>query len=162
MTPKCIFSALNALFHTCGSNTSLLGISAWPGISKKHLKINMSKTEFLIPYPNNKRIISFYTCLNTSLNKYTIIYSFTQAKNLCHSWLNLPYSPLPIDHQVLLFCFKKHVSTLPITLYLHGHYPTPRHYYLLPLLFGGPPELPVSTVVEGLPFHLATRMNFQE
>lgn len=68
VTPKWIFPSLNALFQTCGSNTSLLGISTWPGISKRHFKINMSKTEFLIPCPDNKRIHPFLPPAS-SLNK---------------------------------------------------------------------------------------------
>lgn len=59
VTPKWIFLALNAPFQTRGSNTSLLGISTWPGISKRHLKINTPTTEFLIPCPENKRIHQF-------------------------------------------------------------------------------------------------------
>lgn len=56
VTPKWISLALNALFQTHGSNTSLLCISTWLGISKRHLKINKPKTEFLISCPDTKRI----------------------------------------------------------------------------------------------------------
>lgn len=62
VTPKWIFPAVMLSFRlVCGSNTFLLGINPWPGISKKHLNINMSRTEGLIPCPDHKNDISMST-----------------------------------------------------------------------------------------------------
>lgn len=118
VTPKWLFSALNALFQTHGSNTSLLGISTWPGISKRHLKINMLKTDFLIPCPDNKRIHQFLPP-PSSLSKWHHLLICSSQK---------PVSSL--TQFALLFISSRSASSV---VSLQKTYIRSTHYSLLPL-----------------------------
>lgn len=116
--------------------TSPLGQASLKGISK----LIHPKQKFWSLALITKEYISFYPHHLLSAHG-TTIYSFAQAKNLCHPWLNLPYSSHPIDQQIL--SSKNNVSNPLTTLYFHWHCPSPRPYHLLPL----PSETPSSSLL---------------
>ena len=151
MTPKWIFLALNALFQTHGSNTSLLASPLGQASLKGISKLIHPQQNFWFPALITKEYISFHPHYLLWANG-TTIPSFAQAKNLCHPWLDLPYFSYPIDQQVLWSHFKKYVSHPPTTLYFHWLHLSPRHHHLLPVLFEAPLSKLLPLFFPGHPF----------